>query len=496
MGSCTSCCGTEEEKAAAKLAKKKAERKAARKASKKAAKLEAEKAAMPEEEECACCISLCGCAGDPDDVLSQEGAVYDTRRISYDDGGNLVYGLPPRDRNQELREMMTLDTKAAKRLKPRTEWYIMDACWVSEWLYFVHADENVAPAPGPCYNHRLINETDVDGVYKPKSHLVMEKNGKVGDYRKVTKETWDLFMKFYPESGPEVKATFIDYLKEEGYDGQDPYTEKGNYPTDTWVIGTVKHVKRRQSVLDKLVSLEPEKQFVAANMLPDEPERAIENLRGEYDLAKIEEDNEDDDEDTGTAETKDDKEKDKGGDKGGEKEKKNETLVAQLKSENALKSHSQPPPPPVKISEKKESSIKPPTEAPYTEAKETKEVKAPTSAPAPVPAPVPAPAPVPPPKPVAPVVVKNQKPIAEEHVMEDDDVKNIVKQRLAEKKRDEALKKEVESKAKSAGESGDGDGDVNKEDVTSTAAKKKAGPSRNDDFYNDMFEKNDSDENL
>jgi hypothetical protein len=243
---------------------------------------------------CACLFVVGAPKEDGGENYMKPSKVYDTRLIGYDDYGNLRYGLPEHDRHHEMSEIMGLDS--SNRENP-DEWYIMDACWLSEWLLFVHADQdNVAPSPGPCYNHRLVHRSrltgdgkNATGPYVAKPNLIMEGSNRVGDYRRVSKETWNAFIALYPGSGPSIKAKFptikenivkktqrqlemesngdneskedpdnknidehrpltdadksqerkekVEILQVETAD--DPYKKLGNYPCNSWIIGSM-----------------------------------------------------------------------------------------------------------------------------------------------------------------------------------------------------------------------------------------------------------------
>jgi hypothetical protein len=222
---------------------------------------------------CCCCACFCQEKERPENYVSR---VFNTSLIGYDQYGNLRYGMGEHDRNSELAEVMALDSTN----KDVTDvWHIMDACWVNEWLLYVHSDPNVAPLPGPCYNHRLVRQDD-DGNWVPKLNLTLEAADRVGDYRKVSEETWNLFCQLYPGSGPTITGTFPRAVKKTDPDSEgvaksdasddkakgekadsdapkevvDPFEKTGLYPTDSWDIGDYTVFKARTSALVALFS--------------------------------------------------------------------------------------------------------------------------------------------------------------------------------------------------------------------------------------------------
>lgn len=105
-------------------------------------------------------------------------------------------------------------------------WYIMDSAWIASWLAYVKFDRKVAPAPGPCKNNRLIIYDYHDKKYIGRPGLIMARKDFGGDYRRVSKEVWDLFCSYYPNSGPSITMVFV--LSEKN--------EKGIYDTSKWTI--------------------------------------------------------------------------------------------------------------------------------------------------------------------------------------------------------------------------------------------------------------------
>lgn len=144
-----------------------------------------------------------------------ENFVNDTRFISWDDKGNLRYGLVhPVKRLQQKLEILQMDFVDDEDGKL---WYIMDSAWIASWLAYVHFDMQVAPAPGPCYNHRLITYDYADKRYTFRFAMQMAIQDRGGDYRRVSPEVWAKFKEFYPQSGPAI--TMVFNAKEKRNDG-------------------------------------------------------------------------------------------------------------------------------------------------------------------------------------------------------------------------------------------------------------------------------------
>jgi hypothetical protein len=144
-----------------------------------------------------------------------ENFVNDTRFISWDEKGNLRYGLVhPVKRLQQKLEILQLDFVDDEDGKL---WYIMDSAWIASWLAYVHFDMQVAPAPGPCSNNRLITYDYADKKYVFRFALQMAVQDRGGDYRRVSPEVWAKFKEFYPLSGPAI--TMVFNAKEKRNDG-------------------------------------------------------------------------------------------------------------------------------------------------------------------------------------------------------------------------------------------------------------------------------------
>ena len=214
---------------------------------------------------CCCCCGSLPCLKDPHDDPNYVSKVYNTRLIGYDDYGNLRYKIDPAHvGDDEISQILALDST---NRDGRDLWYVVDACWVNEWLLFVHTDKIVAPSPGPVYNRRLLMTDQETGKLVPKPDLVCEGTTRIGDYRRVSQETWEQFVALYPGSGPPITTYFhseIDAaaaaaaeaknrvsVDDETKEPEEEVTEEtkaklkqeeewrktGLYPTDNWLIG-------------------------------------------------------------------------------------------------------------------------------------------------------------------------------------------------------------------------------------------------------------------
>jgi len=153
---------------------------------------------------CCCCCSLCT-SDELEDPYNQS-KVFNARLIGYDDYGNLRYKIDPAHvADDELSQILSLDST---NRDGRELWYVIDACWCNEWLLFVHTDKAVAPSPGPVYNKRLLMVDEKTGKLVAKPNLVCEGTSRIGDYRRVSRETWEMFVGLYPGSGPAITTVF------------------------------------------------------------------------------------------------------------------------------------------------------------------------------------------------------------------------------------------------------------------------------------------------
>ena len=198
-----------------------------------------------------CCYCGCGeCCGNDQLSMNDPTMAINTGRVlslgsmGFDEDGNIRHGMALRDKMGEMQKVMHAESQAKRNeVTDETTWAIVDSTWLSQWLRFVHSDEEF-PSPGPVHNHRLIYAND-EGTWKPRIGLVMEKTGHVGDYRKIHLETWRVFQELYPGSAPTITATFQETFEQ----GQvDPHAEDGHYPTKHWVITGAK--KQRKSVFN------------------------------------------------------------------------------------------------------------------------------------------------------------------------------------------------------------------------------------------------------
>lgn len=190
-------------------------------------------------EACGCC---CGSSNtEKDEAMAVNlGKILSLDTMGFDKDGNLRHGFNRRDRLGEMQQIIYAESQTKKEA---TKWAIVDATWLYQWLAYVNSEDNSVPEPGPCHNFRLVYEDNC--MYYPRIGLVMEKNGKMGDYRKISLKSWEAFKKLYPGSYPDITATFdyFDVAKGE----IDPHGEDGYYPTTSWVIANMK--KKRKSNL-------------------------------------------------------------------------------------------------------------------------------------------------------------------------------------------------------------------------------------------------------
>ena len=164
----------------------------------------------------------------------------------------------------------------------------MDSAWIASWLAYVHFDKENAPAPGPCRNNRLITWDYQQGKYVGRFGLLMAVKEHAGDYRRVTKETWDKYCLLYPGSGPAITMLFNASKMDE--------TGTGAYDCSTWNIidppappeNKDKKVKKRllahisgkgkeeeKSKQEKPAQVAPERTFSEESKLDDTPFRSI-----------------------------------------------------------------------------------------------------------------------------------------------------------------------------------------------------------------------------
>lgn len=199
-----------------------------------------------EDECCGSCFGTC-CAGggcaccgeDGEEQAINTGRILTLESMGFDQDGNLRHGFNRRDRLGEMQLIIGAEQQVKKK---ETNWAIVDATWLYQWLAYVNCKDGSVPAPGPCHNFRLVRQHE-DGVYYPRLGLVMEKNEKMGDYRKISIKSWQILKELYPGSYPDITATFDYYDISKGE--IDPQAEDGYYSTDSWVVNGMK--KRRRS---------------------------------------------------------------------------------------------------------------------------------------------------------------------------------------------------------------------------------------------------------
>ena len=153
-----------------------------------------------EEECCGSCFGSC-CAGggcaccgeDGEEQAINTGRILTLESMGFDQDGNLRHGFNRRDRLGEMQLIIGAEQQVKKK---ETEWAIVDATWLYQWLAYVNCKDGSVPAPGPCHNFRLVRQHE-DGVYYPRLGLVMEKNEKMGDYRKISIKSWQILKELY-----------------------------------------------------------------------------------------------------------------------------------------------------------------------------------------------------------------------------------------------------------------------------------------------------------
>jgi hypothetical protein len=145
-------------------------------------------------------------AADPEHVAEQTN---NPANIHYDNDGNLKHGGNLHDRDDEMHRVLSSDDAVEEEGK---EWYLIEEPWAQSWLEFVSLGKEVSPAPGPIKNMRLLAANYDKKWFEAKSNLVMSKGRVVGHYRRIPKEMWELYLDFYPDSGPEIRMTFREVL--------------------------------------------------------------------------------------------------------------------------------------------------------------------------------------------------------------------------------------------------------------------------------------------
>lgn len=85
----------------------------------------------------------------------------------------------------------------------------MDTAWITSWLAYTYFNKGVSPEPGPCRNDRLIHLDSNNNEWIVREDIHMASATWKGDYRRVSKEAWEEFLKFYPGSGPAITFEFL-----------------------------------------------------------------------------------------------------------------------------------------------------------------------------------------------------------------------------------------------------------------------------------------------
>lgn len=150
--------------------------------------------------------------------------VFDKRKIYIDDFGNFCYGDILFDPEEEKIRIMQCDEPKEEDGK---EWYIINTPWMRAWLLYCHLNKDINPNPGPCRNECLLDVNEAGLAWVPKPDLIMARKEKEGDYRRISKETWDTFCEMYPGSGPAIRMEFHE---------DEDHKFDGLYDTSTWVI--------------------------------------------------------------------------------------------------------------------------------------------------------------------------------------------------------------------------------------------------------------------
>jgi hypothetical protein len=153
-----------------------------------------------------------GCGGSKDDAPD---AVFKFQEIYYDDQGNLRVGkanVKSKDQKEkELRDILNIE-EGDDAESEDVVWYIMDSTWIAAWFAYVHYEVDTAPHPGPCRNERLLVPDFKNNVWVPKERLIMSSKKRSGDYRRVSRKTWELYCEFYPGSEPTITMLFKKVL--------------------------------------------------------------------------------------------------------------------------------------------------------------------------------------------------------------------------------------------------------------------------------------------
>lgn len=98
---------------------------------------------------------------------------------------------------------------------------------MNAWLMYCHLNKNVNPNPGPCRNECLLDTNPDEAGWVAKPGLVMARKDKEGDYRRISKATWETFCELYPGSGPTIRMKFYQ---------DEAHLADGLYDTSGWII--------------------------------------------------------------------------------------------------------------------------------------------------------------------------------------------------------------------------------------------------------------------
>jgi hypothetical protein len=157
----------------------------------------------------------------------EDSRVFDTKLIHFDEDGNLrlgiynlfvqsyiyfiifILGTKEYNREGELKRIMDADDPVEEDGKI---WYIINSAWVQAWLLYVHSNKNINPNPGPCRNDCLLTPAEDNSIWVPKENLIMGRKEIPGDYRRISKECWEIYCELYPGSGPAIYVEFYEVL--------------------------------------------------------------------------------------------------------------------------------------------------------------------------------------------------------------------------------------------------------------------------------------------
>lgn len=186
-----------------------------------------------------------GCGGSKDDT--EDDNILRFQDIYYDEEGNLRVGRAhvktKEQKEKELRDILNIEAGDDMDAEDVT-WYIMDASWIAAWFAYVHYESETAPYPGPCRNERLLRPDYTLQKWVPQDRLVMASKKRSGDYRRVSRKTWELYSELYPGCGPTITTVFKNVIQYANYGfmyfsnlkQDDNFKESGLYDTSGWNI--------------------------------------------------------------------------------------------------------------------------------------------------------------------------------------------------------------------------------------------------------------------